>query len=55
MQDLITTALTDNGGFRIYAAVTTNLVREASKIHGCSPLASAALGRTLTADRKSVV
>lgn len=49
MQDLITTALTDNGGFRIYAAVTTNLVREASQIHGCSPLASAALGRTLTA------
>ena len=39
MQDLITTALTDNGGFRIYAAVTTNLVREASQIHGCSPLA----------------
>lgn len=49
MSDIITTALTDNGGFRIYAAVTTDLVREASAIHSCSPVASAALGRTLTA------
>ena len=49
MSDIITTALTDNGGFRIYAAVTTDLVREASAIHRCSPVASAALGRTLTA------
>jgi len=49
MSDKIAVALTDNGGFRIYAAVTTELVREAAKGHKCLPVASAALGRTLTA------
>ena len=33
---------------RVYAAVTTNLVNEASQRHGCGALASAALGRTMT-------
>lgn len=35
-------------GIRIFAAVTTQLVDEASKRHACYPLAAAALGRTMT-------
>ena len=37
-----------NGGLRVVAADTTALVREASLRHEATPLASAALGRTLT-------
>ncbi|BBB93046.1 MAG TPA: Hsp33 family molecular chaperone HslO [Methylomusa anaerophila] len=35
-------------GARGFAAVTTTLVEEARKRHNCSPVAAAALGRTLT-------
>ncbi len=49
MKDKIAVALTDNAALRVYAAVTTNLVTEAHKIHNTLPLATAALGRTLTA------
>ena len=35
-------------GVRIYAAITTELVREAARRHDCYPVASAALGRTMT-------
>lgn len=49
MSDKITVALTDNGGFRIYSAITTDLVNEAQKIHKSYPVATAALGRALTA------
>lgn len=49
MSDKITVALTDNAAMRIYAAVTTELAAEAQKIHQTMPLATAALGRTLTA------
>jgi molecular chaperone Hsp33 len=35
-------------GVRIFAAVTTDLVKEGSCRHACSPLAAAALGRTMT-------
>lgn len=49
MKDKIAIALTDNAAMRIYAAVTTDLVAEAQKIHKTLPLATAALGRTLTA------
>lgn len=35
-------------GVRIYAAVTTELVKEAAWRHDCYPVASAALGRTMT-------
>lgn len=35
-------------GIRVFAAVTTNLVSEASKRHQCFPVAAAALGRTMT-------
>lgn len=49
MNDKIAVALTDNAALRIYAAVTTNLVSKAQEIHKTLPLATAALGRTLTA------
>lgn len=45
MEDILTKATVD--GVRIYALRTTNLVREAAKQHGCSHLASAALGRAM--------
>jgi molecular chaperone Hsp33 len=35
-------------GVRAFAAVTTNLVEEARRRHDCYPIASAALGRTMT-------
>ena len=38
-----------SGSYRVYAAVTTGLVGEAAKIHDTTPVASAALGRVLTA------
>lgn len=46
MEDVLTKATAE--GVRIYALNTTNLVREAAKRHGCSHLASAALGRAMT-------
>ena len=45
MEDVLTKATAD--GVRIYALCTTNLVQEAAKKHGCSHLASAALGRAM--------
>lgn len=38
-----------DGSVRVYAAVTTDLVNEAFRIHRTFPTATAALGRTLTA------
>ena len=38
-----------SGSYRVYLTITTGIVEEARKMHGLSPLASAALGRTLTA------
>ena len=49
MSDKIAIALTDNAAMRIYAAVTTDIAAEAQRIHKTLPLATAALGRTLTA------
>lgn len=46
MQDHLIKATAD--GIRVFAAVTTNLVEEASKRHQCLPIATAALGRTMT-------
>ena len=46
LQDHLVKAISD--GVRVYAAVTTNLVNEAIKRHNCYPVASAALGRTMT-------
>lgn len=45
MEDILTKATVE--GVRIYALTTTNLVREVAKKHGCSHLASAALGRAM--------
>lgn len=39
-----------NGAFRAFVADTTQLVGQASSVHGLSPVAAAALGRTLTAN-----
>lgn len=49
MNDKISIALTNDGALRVYAAVTTNLVSEAQRLHNSYPVATAALGRTLTA------
>lgn len=49
MEDYIVRSVTVGGQVRAFAAVTTNTVAEAAKIHNLSPVASAALGRTLTA------
>ncbi len=37
-----------SGSFRVMLTVTTDMVEEARRIHGTSPLATAALGRVLT-------
>ncbi|MEG2353803.1 MAG: Hsp33 family molecular chaperone HslO [Clostridium sp.] len=49
MKDELIRATAHNGDIRITAAITTEMVDEATKIHGCTPTASAALGRMLTA------
>ena len=49
MQDYILRATAGNGSVRIFAANTKNLVSEAQKRHQTTAVASAALGRTLTA------
>ncbi len=49
MEDYIISATAADGTIRAISAATTNIVREAATIHGLSAVASAALGRTLTA------
>lgn len=49
MEDHIVRAVAADGGIRAFAAVTTGLVQKAHELHGTSAVASAALGRTLTA------
>lgn len=46
MKDILVKATV--AGVRVYAASTTNLVQELNEIHGCAPLAAAALGRAAT-------
>ena len=48
MKDHVVRATAAEGMVRAFAAVTTDTVREARELHGLSPVASAALGRTLT-------
>lgn len=48
-QDYIIRATAANGSIRAFAATTGNLVQYARQIHHTSPVASAALGRMLTA------
>ena len=42
-------AVDRSGSYRVYLTITTDLVEEARQIHGTTPLATVALGRTLTA------
>ena len=44
----VITGIDQSGAFRVYLAVTTDLVEEARKIHNTTPLATAGLGRVLT-------
>lgn len=47
--DKIVRATAKDGMIRIIAGITTEMVQEASSIHKCTPTASAALGRMVTA------
>lgn len=38
-----------SGSYRVHLTITTEIVEEARKLHGCTPLATAGLGRVLTA------
>lgn len=49
MNDYVIRVTAANGYIRGFAARTTDLVQEAQRLHGLSPVASAALGRTMTA------
>ena len=42
------TGIDKSGSYRVYLAVTTDLVEEARKIHDTTPVATAGLGRVLT-------
>ncbi len=50
MEDYIVRAAAANTQIRAFAAVTTDLVEEARKRHGTSPVATAALGRLMTGE-----
>lgn len=47
--DYIVRAMAGDGSIRAFAATTRNLVEHARRVHGTSPVATAALGRLLTA------
>lgn len=49
MADILKRGTSVDGGIRIFATVTTDLVNAAQKIHHTYPVATAALGRTLSA------
>ncbi|MEG3070859.1 MAG: Hsp33 family molecular chaperone HslO [Candidatus Syntrophopropionicum ammoniitolerans] len=49
MGDYLIRGVGANKQFRVFAAITTELVEEARRRHDTWPVASAALGRTLTA------
>ena len=49
MNDYIVRATAGDGSIRAFAATTRGLVQKAREIHHTSPVASAALGRLLTA------
>ncbi len=44
----VITGIDKSGSYRVYLAITTDMVEEARKIHDTTPLASAGLGRVLT-------
>lgn len=47
-KDKVIIGLDKSGSFRVYFAVSTNMVEEARNVHGTWPTATAALGRALT-------
>ena len=49
MSDTLLRAIARDAGIQISAAITTGLVERAREIHDTTPVATAALGRTLTA------
>ena len=49
MSDILLRAIARDAGIQISAAVTTGLVERARQMHNTTPVATAALGRTLTA------
>ncbi len=49
MEDYIIRVTAGNGSIRAFAAISTNTVEKARQIHQTTPVASAALGRMLTA------
>lgn len=49
MKDKLVRGNSTDGAIRVFAAVTTDLVNEAQRIHRTYPVATAALGRLLTA------
>lgn len=49
MSDKLIRGTAKNDSIRFIAAITTELVNEGVKLHGCAPTAAAALGRMLTA------
>ncbi len=49
MSDIIVRGQSTDGAIKIFVAQTTDLVNDAQKIHNTFPVATAALGRTLTA------
>lgn len=48
MADIILRGNSIDGGIRVFVAITTDMVNHAQKIHHTFPVATAALGRTLT-------
>lgn len=48
MSDILVRGQSIDGDVRVFVAVTTDLVNEAHRLHGTFPVATAALGRTLT-------
>ncbi|MDD3705612.1 MAG: Hsp33 family molecular chaperone HslO [Clostridiaceae bacterium] len=49
MKDYILRGASTDDSIRFFCAITTEMVEEARKIHNCSPVSIAALGRMLTA------
>ena len=49
MKDYVIRATGANGQIRAFVGITTNMVEEARRLHETSKVATAALGRTLTA------
>lgn len=48
MSDILVRGQSTDGAIRVFVAVTKDLVNEAHRLHGTFPVATAALGRTLT-------